>query len=186
MVSDANPVETSTSSTVQGELVEYCRRCGGPLAAVVLLSKERARCPRCGHVEYRDLVVAAGTVVEVAPGRVVLARRAIRPGYNLWTIPGGFVEAGETIREGAVRETAEEVGMAVRLRDLLGVYSYPTSRVAVVVYHAEPVEGAGFSPQDGESREVAAFDFAAIPWTDLAFDSTRDALTDFGTRLRAR
>jgi 8-oxo-dGTP diphosphatase len=183
---EANQGERLSVAAAGRNAAEYCRRCGGRLTSVTLLSKPRGRCPRCGHVEYRDLVVAAATIPEVAPGRIILARRAIRPGYNLWTIPGGFVEAGETIHEAAVRETAEEVGVSVRLGALVGVYSYPTSRVAVVVYHAHPLDAVGLGPQDGESLEVAAFDYAAIPWADLAFDSTRDALRDFGAALRAR
>lgn len=159
--------------------MEYCRRCGGPLATVSLLAKPRGRCARCGHVEYRDLVVAAATVTEVAAGQVVLARRAIRPGYGLWVIPGGFVEAGETVASAAIRETAEEVGIRVRLERLVGVYSYPRSRVAVVVYHAVPEGSEPPAPQDGESFEARGFHQREVPWDHLAFDSTRDALRDF-------
>ena len=159
--------------------MEYCRRCGGPLDPVRLLAKLRRRCARCGHVEYRDLNVAAATVTEVAGGQVVLARRSIRPGYGLWVIPGGFVEAGETVASAAVRETAEEVGLLVHLVRLLGVYSYPRSRVAVVVYHAVLERPGDPTPQDGESFEARGFRQAEVPWNDLAFDSTRDALRDF-------
>jgi len=162
---------------------EYCRRCGGRLVIVWLLSKRRGRCPRCGHIEYEDLGVAAATVTEVEPGRVILARRAIRPGFGLWVIPGGFVEAGESVADGARRETAEEVGLQVRLTGLLGVYSYPHSRVAVVVYRAQPEGVATAAPQDGESFETLAFDYDAIPWDHLAFDSTRDALRDWGALI---
>ncbi|MDA8201092.1 MAG: NUDIX hydrolase [Thermaerobacter sp.] len=159
--------------------MEYCRRCGGPLDTVQILAKPRGRCSRCGHVEYRDLAVAAATVTEVAAGQVVLARRAIRPGYGLWVIPGGFVEAGETVATAAIRETAEEVGIRVRLVRLVGVYSYPRSRVAVVVYHAIPEGPDAPAPQDGESFEARGFHQGEVPWDDLAFDSTRDALRDF-------
>lgn len=157
---------------------EYCRRCGGPLDTVRLLDKPRGRCGRCGHVEYRDLAVAAATVTEVAGG-VVLARRAIRPGFGQWVIPGGFVEAGETVAAAAVRETAEEVGLQVALEGLVGVYSYARARVAVVVYHARLASPGEPAPQDGESFEARGFARDQVPWDQLAFDSTRDALRDF-------
>ncbi len=163
--------------------MEYCRRCGGPLTTVALLAKPRGRCARCGHVEYRDLAVAAATITEVSAGQVVLARRSIRPGYGLWVIPGGFVEAGETVAAAAIRETAEEVGLQVQLTRLVGVYSYPRSRVAVVVYHARPEGPADPAPQDGESFEARLFHQGEVPWDDLAFDSTRDALRDFFGRV---
>ncbi len=162
--------------------MEYCRRCGGPVDTVTLLGKARGRCGRCGHVEYRDLAVAAATVTEVAGGRVVLARRAIRPGFGQWVIPGGFVEAGETVAAAAVRETAEEVGLHVALAGFVGVYSYPRSRVAVVVYHAVLARPGEPAPQDGESFEARGFPREEIPWDALAFDSTRDALRDFWGR----
>jgi 8-oxo-dGTP diphosphatase len=55
--------------------------------------------------------------------RVVLIRRATDPGRGLWSYPGGYLEMGETLEEGAVRETREETGLTVRITGLLGVYS---------------------------------------------------------------
>lgn len=55
-------------------------------------------------------------------GRVLLTRRQ---DYDVWCLPGGHVEEGETIAESARRETMEEVGLQVRLRRLTGVYSEP-------------------------------------------------------------
>ena len=43
-------------------------------------------------------------------GQVLLCRRNIEPRYGLWTLPAGFMELGETVAEGAERETVEEAG----------------------------------------------------------------------------
>ncbi len=67
--------------------------------------------------------------------------------------------------------------MDVRLRSLLGVYSYPRSRDVIVVYSAEVV-GGELKALD-ESLEAGSFSISELPWEELAFPSTREALEDY-------
>ena len=55
-------------------------------------------------------------------GRAVLIKRGKAPLLGEWSIPGGMLELGETLREGAEREALEETGLVVRATELLGVF----------------------------------------------------------------
>jgi 8-oxo-dGTP diphosphatase len=66
-------------------------------------------------------LVGVGAVI-VEDGRVLLIKRGKAPLLGEWSIPGGMLELGETLREGAEREALEETGLVVRATDLLGVF----------------------------------------------------------------
>lgn len=161
----------------------YCCQCGDELTLQFLPrdQKERLVCPACGFVFYQDPKVSACTIPMI-DGRVVLGRRAIEPAYGAWVFPGGYMERGETVEEAAERETLEEVNLQVRVTRPVGIYSYPTSIVVVIVFACEVVGG---TPTVGnETLEVRSFALDEIPWDQLAFSSTRDALRDFVRQQR--
>jgi ADP-ribose pyrophosphatase YjhB (NUDIX family) len=162
--------------------LRFCPLCGAPLTRRRAGPDDREQpvCPACGFVFYLSPKLVAGTL-PVREGRVLLTRRAIEPSRGLWTFPGGYVDWGEDVREAARRETLEEVGLAVRLERLLGLYSYPGSPVAVVVFTASPPAGADPVPCATEVMEIAYFAPGEIPFDALAFPSTRDALRDWTT-----
>jgi ADP-ribose pyrophosphatase YjhB (NUDIX family) len=137
--------------------------------------REQAVCPGCGFVFYLNPKVVAGTIPE-QDGRLLLTRRSINPSRGLWTFPGGFVDFGETVTDAAVRETWEETGLTVSLAGLLNVYSYPGSPV-IIVYRAH-VTGGTLTPCP-ENDQLEWVTPAEIPWTQLAFDSTREALREW-------
>ena len=67
-------------------------------------------------------VPTVDVIIEVGSRIVLIRRKHPPPG---WAIPGGFIDAGETAQDAAVREALEETGLGVTLTDLLGVYSDP-------------------------------------------------------------
>jgi 8-oxo-dGTP diphosphatase len=66
-------------------------------------------------------LVGVGAVI-IEDSRVLLVKRAHPPLQAQWSIPGGVLEVGELVREGAIREAREETGLTVEPADLLGVY----------------------------------------------------------------
>ena len=69
---------------------------------------------------YPDRPFLAVSAAIIRDGRVLVARRARGPAYGIWTMPGGVVEAGETLIEALIREIAEETAMVVEPVALAG------------------------------------------------------------------
>ena len=156
----------------------FCPACGGALEPRLLKAGEPERlvCVVCGHVFYLDPKVAVGTIIEASPGGIVLVRRAIDPGYGRWVFPGGYVDRGEQVHLAAIREAREECGLEIVLERLLNVYSYSSAPI-ILVYIARAV--GGVLATDDEGLEVRLFDQGEIPWDELAFRSTCDALRHY-------
>lgn len=69
---------------------------------------------------YPDRPILAVSAAIIRDGKVLVARRNRGPAYGVWTLPGGVVEAGETLIEALVREIDEETGMAIEPVALAG------------------------------------------------------------------
>ncbi len=160
----------------------FCPRCGGRLGRRRLKPQgpEHLVCQACTFIFYEDPKVSACTIPRL-DGKIVLLRRGIEPAYGKWVFPGGFMDRGESVEEAAVRETWEEVNLKVQIQELLNVYSYSGYPVVVIVYVADVVGGELWA-QD-EALEVRAFAPEEIPWQDLAFPSTQDALREYLKRF---
>jgi ADP-ribose pyrophosphatase YjhB (NUDIX family) len=100
-------------------------------------------------------------------GRVLLCKRAIEPRYGLWTLPAGFLENGETVTAGAVRETLEEARARVDVTGLYTMISLPQINQVYMMFRATLAD-LDFGPGE-ESLEVRLFDEPEIPWETLAF-----------------
>jgi 8-oxo-dGTP diphosphatase len=121
-------------------------------------------------------LVGVSTVVH-HDGKVLLVERSKPPWQGLWSLPGGHVEWGETLREAAVREVLEETGVTVeisRLVDSIDVINREDGSIrshhALTVFLARLVSGV---PQPGS-------DAAAVMWADP--DRLRELRLIPGTR----
>jgi len=98
--------------------------------------------------------------------RVLLTKR---DDFEVWCLPSGGVEEGESVAQAAVRETKEETGLDVELKSLVGVYSrignLPDTHA--VLFTAIPT-GGNLQIQPGETIDVRFFAFDEIP-DDLSF-----------------
>jgi 8-oxo-dGTP diphosphatase len=118
----------------------------------------------------RNPLPTADVIIEVGD-RIVLVRRKHPPAG--WAIPGGFVEAGETVESAAVREALEETGLPVTLTALLGVYSDPARDPRHHTVSTVYVGRAEGSPSGGDdAAEARLFAEGGLP-SPLAFDHAK-------------
>lgn len=160
----------------------FCPKCGGRLGrrAIKAFEPERLVCQACRFVFFLDPKVAVGTIAAL-DGRLVLLKRGIEPAYGKWVFPGGFVDRGERVEEAAIRETKEECHLDVRLTGLLNIYSYSNHPVIIIVYTADVIGGC--LEAGDETLDAGMFEPSAIPWSELAFPSTTQALRDYLARV---
>lgn len=164
---------------MQRRPIKHCRECGTPVVYRVPDDGDtqlRAVCPACGTIHYENPLIVVGTVPYTGD-RVLLCKRAIEPRLGKWTLPAGFMELNETMRDGAARETAEEAGAQIELGALFSAVSIPHVGQVHVFYLARLLS-AQFNPGH-ETLETGLFTQAEIPWDELAFATVRETLKRF-------
>jgi ADP-ribose pyrophosphatase YjhB (NUDIX family) len=154
--------------------IHFCPRCGAQLGLQDRFGARRPVCPACDWIYFPDPKVAAAGLVE-QDGKVLLVRRANDPMRGLWTLPAGFVDAGEDPAGTVVRECLEETGLQVEVTGLLEIIAgqeHPRGAHFVIVYRARLLGGRLQAADDVDA--AAFFPREALP--ELAFASTRRVL----------
>ena len=81
-----------------------------------------------------------------------------REDFEVWCLPGGGLDPGESFAKAAIREAQEETGLKVELDNLVGIYSRTGNGHSydhIVVFKAHPI-GGSLQPQKGEALDVPA------------------------------
>lgn len=163
--------------------MNYCSQCGNPLVLRIPDHDDRERhvCERCSIVHYVNprIIVCA---IPAWQDQVLLCRRAIEPRYGLWTLPGGFMELGETTQEAAARETREEAGAVIEVHELFSLFNVTHIDQVHLFFLANlvtPDFAAGI-----ESLEVALFREHEVPWREIAFPAVAATLRQYFVDLR--
>jgi ADP-ribose pyrophosphatase YjhB (NUDIX family) len=158
--------------------MKFCTLCGQNLSLRIPEADDRERhvCNACGHVHYQNprIIVCALPCYE---DKVLLCRRAIEPRHGLWTLPGGFMELGESTLDAARRETLEEAGARIDVLELYALYHILHIDQVHMFYRARLRDlefAAGV-----ESLEVRLFREDEIPWQEIAFPAVSDTLRHY-------
>ena len=149
--------------------------------------RHRYICSSCQIVHYQNPRVIVTCIVEWS-GRILMCKRAREPYSGKWCVPSGFLEQGETLEEGAARETYEETG--VRLEpdalDLYSVISMPSIDQIAISLRTHLLEAPTLAC-GSESTEVALVSMTEHPVDDFAWvDATGDRRESFSAELRKR
>ena len=160
--------------------MKFCSTCGASIELRIPEDDSRLRhiCTACGIIHYQNPKMVIGSI-PVWEDKVLLCRRAIEPRHGMWTLPGGFMENGESTAQAAIRETLEEANARIEISDLYSMYSLPYINQVHMLFRAKLLD-LDFSPGQ-ESLEVRLFSESEIPWNELAFRPVRFSLEHYFT-----
>ena len=173
-------------------MFQYCPSCA---SKNIQFAGKRFHCPDCGFVFYQNTAAAAGCVIQVGE-KALFVVRGKEPALGKLDMPGGFVDPGEGLLDGLYRELQEELGWQPPLKPgepLAEVFTLFASFPNVypyknIIYNTcdvfFTVSAPGLTEKDLrlEAEEIAGVRFlhpGEVKSEDLAFDSTRRALTAF-------
>ena len=167
-----------------GAAFRFCPSCASP--RIFSAEGRMWSCPDCGFEYFHNVATAAGIIIESA-GSLLLLRRSGEPRAGRLALPGGFIEPGERVEDGVIRECREELGWAPARIDFLSSYPnlyryrgipYATCDLFFLA-EATAREIAGSRTDPAEVAGLALLPLDAIPWDDIAFESSRRALREY-------
>ena len=156
-------------------MMKYCSQCGGKTKLEIPQDDDRPRfiCSQCGFVHYQNPRLVVGSI-PVHEDQVLLCLRAIEPRKNYWTLPAGFLENGESISDGAIREAEEEALITPNLGEIITIVDVVYAEQVHVFFRAH-LDNLDFGP-GRESLDVKLFKLTEIPWKEIAFKTVEIAL----------
>ena len=148
--------------------MNFCSHCGAGLTQKIPAGDDRQRfvCMSCEMVHYENPKIVVGCI-PIWKDQVLLCRRAIEPRHGKWTLPAGYLEKGETVADGAKRETFEEATAKVENITPYALYKLAFVSQIYLMFRGNLAEPK-FKPGH-ESLEVDLFHEDSIPWDDMAF-----------------
>ena len=160
--------------------MKYCQYCAKSLILRIPDGDNRERycCDSCGAITYENPKNVVGTL-PAYENKLLLCKRAIEPRRGKWTLPAGFMENGESMLEGALRETKEEAGAQVIIKpdSLYTLFNLPSINQVYIFFRAE-LANLDFSP-GVESEEVGLFSEEDIPWSEIAFPVVKTTISNY-------
>jgi ADP-ribose pyrophosphatase YjhB (NUDIX family) len=164
--------------------MKFCTHCGNHVTLAIPAgdNRERHLCGHCGEIHYQNPKIVAGCI-PVWDDKILLCKRAIEPRKGYWTIPAGFLENGESIEEGAARETWEEACAPIVDLQLYQIYNLTRISQVYILFRAQLRDATSFGVGE-ESLEVELVAEKEIPWDEIAFKVVHKTLTRFLSERR--
>jgi len=158
--------------------IKFCTACGSPTEQRIPDDDDHVRsvCTNCGQVFYSNPKMVVGCIPELK-GQILLCKRNIEPQKGKWTLPAGYLEDGESVQDGALRETREETLADVQIIAPYRLFNIVFVNQIYFMFRAD-LTSDNFGPTS-ESIDVRLFNEKDIPWTDIAFKVIRQTLEHY-------
>lgn len=158
--------------------IKFCTACGSPTESKIPLDDDHVRsvCTNCSMVHYSNPKMVVGCIPELN-GQLLLCKRNIEPRKGKWTLPAGYLENGESVQDGAIRETLEETRAKVRIIEPYRLFNIAFVDQIYFMFRAVMTSDT-FGPTS-ESTIVQLFDEKDIPWDEIAFEVIKQTLDHY-------
>ena len=159
--------------------MKFCSKCGSSNIEFKVPPDDNLRrycCNDCNSIFYSNPNIVVGSLCTFED-KILLCKRNIQPRLGMWTLPAGFFENSETLKDGAIRETFEETGADIKNLQPYSLFSLTHISQVHFFYLADLVE-LNYGPT-AESSEVELFTEEDIPWDEIAFPTVYKTLKYF-------
>ncbi len=160
--------------------MKYCSNCGSKRLEFKVPKGDvhkRWVCNQCKMIHYSNPNIIAGCI-PIWEDKIMLAKRSIGPKKGMWNLPAGFMENGETVSQGALREVREETLCEVDLGPLITIFSIPRARQVHMHFVGEMKDDKSFG-NGIETSDVQLFLEEDIPWDDIAFETSKFTIRNY-------
>lgn len=157
----------------------FCLNCGNQLVKRPIEGRIREICQECGWVNYLQLKVTAGVLIE-EDNKILLVKRALEPWKGYWYLPAGYVEEDEHPKSAAEREGFEETNLEIHAGHIVNIFYYdddPRGNGLLILFEGT-VKGGELKVCQ-EAQEIRYFDRDEIKDLQLAGGSHGNAIREW-------
>lgn len=138
----------------------FCPRCAQPLQKSMIAGYLRSQCPACSFIHWGEFSLGVGGVLWHNE-KVLLVQRGHNPGKGMWTIPGGYVDQGESIGHAVVREIQEETGIEAKPLSIIAIRDRPSEKHDAYIIFLMQFVGGALQAQPEEVNDLGFFTLEA-------------------------
>jgi NAD+ diphosphatase len=173
---------------------KFCTQCASD--QWIKVNEFQQNCVACGYEHYVSPIAAACVLLYCRESdELLLIQRGIHPGYGLWAVPGGVVDAKERVENAAVRELKEETGVVVDVekinflssftnRYLYQKFIWPTLDMFFYCVIEQVKDKPIISGCPKETLDTRWVKFSDIDFSMFAFESSMEGVRLFADKVR--
>ncbi len=160
---------------------KYCPKCSS--TNLIVVESNGMKCLDCDFVYFHNTASAVAALIET-PSGILLVKRNDEPKKGWLDVPGGFVNYKESLENALRREVREELSIDLQSIEYFGsfpnVYKYEkVTYFTTDIFFRCVLSSVPKAIPNGEISEVNYFSVEQLPFNQLAFDSTKEALVKF-------